>query len=336
MNILERGGFDRSLNVQSPFIATAYHRDRYPKGNGRLGPGEDNIGKWDMYHGEDIPGFPAHPHRGFETITVVERGIVDHSDGLGGSGRYANGDVQWMTAGKGLQHCEMFPLLNTETDNPLNLFQIWLNLDSKNKLVEPEYKMFWSEDIPIVELKDDNNKITKIKLIAGTEGDVKALEPTEHSWAKNPENHVAIKLITMDIGAKYTILKGSDTINRAVYLFEEEIVSVDGKITIDGEEFGNSEYAFLKGGEDILLENIGDCKMHILLLEGEPIREAVAKYGPFVMNDMDEIRQAYVDFQKTEFGGWPFDKYEVNHGLKYERFAKYSNGNTEYPNKNNN
>ena len=118
----------------NPFLFCAYHADAYPKGNGEMGPNESlagrNIGQdftikdgWRMYHGEKVPGFPSHPHRGFETITVVEKGLVDHADSLGASGRYGNGDVQWMTAGKGLQHSEMFPLLKKMTTILLNCFK---------------------------------------------------------------------------------------------------------------------------------------------------------------------------------------------------------------------
>jgi redox-sensitive bicupin YhaK (pirin superfamily) len=134
--------------------------DYFPKGNGEMGPAASlegrNIGQdftikdgWRMYHGDKIPGFPAHPHRGFETVTVVLQGFVDHSDSHGQAGRYGNGDVQWMTAGSGLQHSEMFPLLYDDKENTGELFQIWINLPKAKKMVEPHFKMLWAEDIPV-------------------------------------------------------------------------------------------------------------------------------------------------------------------------------------------
>jgi redox-sensitive bicupin YhaK (pirin superfamily) len=122
-----------------PFLFCVHHEDKFPQGNELMGPaqnpfqgrhmGDDFIIKdgFRMYHGKTVPGFPGHPHRCFETITVVRKGLVDHADSMGAAGRYGNGDVQWMTAGKGVQHSEMFPLLSQEKDNPLELFQIWLN-----------------------------------------------------------------------------------------------------------------------------------------------------------------------------------------------------------------
>ncbi|HEY1955288.1 MAG TPA: pirin family protein [Polyangiaceae bacterium] len=109
-----------------PFLFCVHHDDRYPAGNDRLGPaaslagrklGSDFAGKdgWRMYHGEVVPGFPQHPHRGFETVTIVRRGLVDHADSLGAAARYGRGDVQWLTAGGGISHSEMFPLCSTRT-----------------------------------------------------------------------------------------------------------------------------------------------------------------------------------------------------------------------------
>ncbi len=110
---------------------------------------------WSMYHGETVPGFPGHPHRGFETVTLVRKGLIDHADSLGAAARFGGGDVQWVTAGKGIQHSEMFPLLNATEPNPLELFQIWLNLPARNKMVEPHFTMLWNERIPRLQHRDD-------------------------------------------------------------------------------------------------------------------------------------------------------------------------------------
>ncbi|HHX82653.1 MAG TPA: pirin family protein, partial [Pseudomonadaceae bacterium] len=163
--ILDRFPLDFHWQTLDPFLFCAYHKDSFPAGNGELGPAASlagrNIGTdfelrdgWRMYHGDKVPGFPAHPHRGFETITVVRQGLVDHADSLGAAGRYGDGDVQWMTAGKGVQHSEMFPLLKEDSDNPLLLFQVWLNLPARNKLAAPHFAMFWADEIPLLRERD--------------------------------------------------------------------------------------------------------------------------------------------------------------------------------------
>lgn len=156
--------------TQDPFLFCVHHEDFYPKGNDNMGPAASlagrNLGQdfdpsqtWRMYHGQHVPGFPAHPHRGFETVTVCSKGFIDHSDSLGAAGRFGNGDVQWMTAGKGVQHCEMFPLLKKDEDNPLELFQIWLNLPKAKKMVAPHFAMLWADTIPTYLMKDENGKV---------------------------------------------------------------------------------------------------------------------------------------------------------------------------------
>src|SRR5207253_2711121 len=168
-----------------------HHVDHYPSGNERMGPaapldgrdlGQDFAGKdgWSMYHGGVVPGFPQHPHRGFETVTIVRRGLIDHSDSLGATARFGGGDVQWLTAGSGIQHAEMFPLVNRDRENPLELFQIWLNLPRSDKLVAPYFTMLWREAIPVVK------NGAEIKIIAG-EG---ALAPPPNSWAARPDAEV--------------------------------------------------------------------------------------------------------------------------------------------------
>src|SRR5687767_12725622 len=151
--------------TRDPFLFCVHHDDRYPLGNAQMGPAASlagrNIGMdfegidgWRMYHGEIVPGFPAHPHRGFETVTVARRGYIDHSDSLGATARFGRGDVQWMTAGGGIVHSEMFPLVERSAPNPVELFQIWLNLPAADKLVEPHFTMLWGDHIPRHEARD--------------------------------------------------------------------------------------------------------------------------------------------------------------------------------------
>lgn len=141
-----------------PFPFCAHHLDHYPAGSDQLGPavpiddrqiGQDFAGVdgWNMYHGSVVPGFPQHPHRGFETVTFVRRGLIDHADSLGATARFGRGDVQWLTAGRGVVHSEIFPLVDPDGPNDLHLFQIWLNLPASDKLVDPYFTMLWSEDI---------------------------------------------------------------------------------------------------------------------------------------------------------------------------------------------
>lgn len=312
--------------TQDPFLFAVYHLDHYPKGNGEMGPEPEllkgrNMGsdfdptlKWRMYHGTTIPGFPYHPHRGFETITIVNKGFCDHSDSLGAAGRFGEGDVQWMTAGLGVQHSEMFPLLHDETDNPLELFQIWLNLPKANKFVEPHFKMLWHEDIPVI--KEGN---AQIKVIAGNYKDTLALSPAPDSWAANPENDVAIWNILVEADTEYTLPKSNSEVTRTLYFYEgSEIFIGDRKV--------NSKFGIvLNPAEDITIK-IGAEKAHFLLLQGKPIAEPVAKYGPFVMNTEEEIQQAMDEYRLTQFGGWPWPYPDNVHEKDRGRFALYPDG----------
>lgn len=325
----EKIGFQWSMD--SPFLATMHHKDHYPAGNEVQGPavslagrrmGNDFSGRegFSMYHGEKVPGFPVHPHRGFETVTVVLEGIVDHFDSKGAEGRYGNGDVQWLTTGEGCQHVEMFPLVNTEKDNPLELFQIWLNLPAKSKFTQPDYKMLWAEEIPVIKHTNEKGKIATIRLIAGNYEEVKSLKPTLDSWAAKEENHVGIQLVELEPEAEFKIAAGSKTLNRNLYFYQGT-----GYITIDGEKIETSSRIKLSGEEEITVIN-GDKTSYVLLLEGEPINEPVVQYGPFVMNSQQEIQQAYDDYQKTQFGGWPWSDDEPVHTRETGRFARYPDG----------
>jgi redox-sensitive bicupin YhaK (pirin superfamily) len=319
--------------TSDPFLFCVHHLDNYPAGNDQMGPavslegrnlGQDFTPKdgWRMYHGETIPGFPAHPHRGFETVTVVLNGFVDHSDSHGASGRYGNGDVQWMTAGAGLQHSEMFPLLNRDKPNPAELFQIWLNLPQSRKFCRPYYKMLWNEDISVFTDKDKNGKVTKATVIAGKIGDVTAPPPAPDSWAADPVNEVGIWLLKIEANGQWTIPAASPEINRSLYFYR------GSEITIAGINVKSYHSVELLADQSVIIEN-GNEDAFLLLLQGCPINEPVVQHGPFVMNSAAEIHQAYADYRKTQFGGWPWKRYDNVHVRETGRFAKYSDGRNE-------
>lgn len=317
-----------------PFLFCVHHEDYFPKGNANMGPeksflngrslGDDFILKdgFRMYHGKEVPGFPGHPHRGFETITVVRKGLVDHADSLGAAGRYGEGDVQWMTAGKGVQHSEMFPLIKEVEDNPLELFQIWLNLPAKDKMTEPHFKMLWGSQIPKYAAKDSQGRESMVEIIAGSLNDHIAPLPPPGSWAAKKENEVAIYNIQMEAGATFTIPKASSNVNRMLYFYE------GNQLTIEGTPVKPYNSIEVDAGYDITIQG-GNEKSKILVLQGKPIGEQVIQYGPFVMNSKAEIQQAFDDYHKTQFGGWPWDRYDKVHDRKLSRFAQHADGRFE-------
>lgn len=324
----------QQLSASDPFLFCVHHKDSYPEGNKEMGPkaslngrmmGNDfnGLDGWNMYHGKKVPGFPQHPHRGFETVTIVLEGVVDHGDSKGGSGRYAAGDVQWLTAGRGCNHSEMFPLINENEPNPMELFQIWLNLPKKDKLVDPHYKMLWEEDIPVIKYEDENKKHSFVTLVSGEFNNNKSLDSSPNSWASKKENHVGIMIIKMDKEATITLPKVSATLNRNIYFYKGE------SIKIDNETINVSNRVKLNGNSEITITN-GLEEGYILLLEGEPIGEPVAIYGPFVMNTREDIQQTMKEYRETEFGGWPLDRDDFIHSREQGRFARYTNGEIEY------
>jgi redox-sensitive bicupin YhaK (pirin superfamily) len=319
--------------TQDPFIFCVHHRDEYPKGNSAMGPDASlkgrNIGQdftikdgWRMYHGERVPGFPYHPHRGFETVTVVKEGFIDHSDSLGATGRFGKGDVQWMTAGKGVQHAEMFPLINQDKENPAELFQIWLNLPKISKFVEPHYRMLWEDMIPVFKQSDENGRSVEVNIIAGQIGTLHAPDPTPDSWASNPENEVAILTIKLEAGAKWILPKASPEVNRTLYFYKGEGLKVQHQ-NID------SDHSIQVEPDVEILLQAGSENCFLLLLQGKPINEPVVQYGPFVMNSRAEIQEAFEDYQKTQFGGWPWPDREPVHSRAKGRFAVYADGREE-------
>lgn len=313
--------------TEDPFLFCVYHDDAYPKGNARLGPnaslagrniGQDFEGKdgFRMYHGTTVPGFPQHPHRGFETVTIVRKGLVDHSDSLGAAARYGAGDVQWLTAGKGIVHAEMFPLLERDKENPLELFQIWLNLPAEDKLVPPHFSMFWANEVPVHTFRDDAGKATIITTIAGKIGEKAPPAPPPHSWAARADTDIAIWTIRMEPGASFALPKAAHpNTKRTVYFFHGD------RLRVGDQEINRHAALSLKADEEIPLW-AGEMGCEMLMLQGRPIGQPVVQHGPFVMSTQEQIRQAFLDYQRTRFGGWPWPEDGPTHGPENKRFAK--------------
>jgi redox-sensitive bicupin YhaK (pirin superfamily) len=320
--------------AQDPFLFCAYHDDAYPEGNDAMGPARSlagrNLGQdftvrdgFRMYHGETVPGFPSHPHRGFETVTIVREGVIDHSDSLGATARFGQGDVQWLTAGRGIVHAEMFPLRKRDAPNPLELFQIWLNLPAKSKMAEPHFRMLWNEDVPRKAYEDGEGGRTVVTLVAGRLDGVVAPPPPPDSWAARPESDVMILTLAMTPGATWTLPAAANArAQRTLYFFK------GARATIGDRGIHAPAMIALRGDVEAGIAN-GPQEAEFLLLQGVPIGEPVAQAGPFVMNTDAEVQQAFADFRRTQFGRWPFDRRDPVHPREQGRFARHADGRVE-------
>ncbi|MBE7453967.1 MAG: pirin family protein [Kofleriaceae bacterium] len=313
-----------------PFLFCVHHDDAYPAGNEQLGPaaslagrdlGMDFAGKdgWRMYHGDVVPGFPQHPHRGFETVTLARRGFIDHSDSLGATARFGTGDAQWLTAGQGIVHSEMFPLLDPAGPNPVELFQIWLNLPRADKLAAPHFTMMWADTIPVV--RDGGATVT---VVAGALGDAvpPPPPPPPRSWAARPDSDVAIWSIVLDADGRWTLPAARAGSHRTLYVFR------GGGVTVGERAIPLGTVVLLHPDQAVPLA-AGPGGAELLLLQGRPIGEPVVQHGPFVMNSPGEIQQAFHDYRRTQFGGWPWPVDGPVHARDAGRFARHVDGRIE-------
>lgn len=320
-----------------PFLFCAHHLDRYPAANATQGVPAESLGDrplgndfsrkdgFNMYYGTNVPGFPAHPHRGFETVTIVPAGLVDHADALGATARYGDGDVQWLTAGAGTMHSEMFPLRNQDSGNLLDLYQNWLNLPARNKMADPAFVMLWDEKIPRYHHTNADGAGADVKVIAGSytpqESAATTLTPpppAPDSWAADPDADVAIWQITLEPGATLTLPPASrDGVRRTLYFHAGE------SLAVDGESQPGERLIEVAAQVPLPLANTGSDKAEILVLQGLPINEPVVAQGPFVMNTAAQIDQARRDFGRTQFGGWPWADNGPVHPAGQGRFARY-------------
>jgi len=233
------------------------------------------------------------------------------------------GDVQWLTAGAGVVHSEMFPLLKPDGPNTLELFQIWLNLPAKSKLVAPYFTMLWDADIPRRAYTDGNGRRTVVTVIAGALDGVTPLPPPPQSWAASPEADVAIWSIAMEAGATWTVPPaGADRTTRTLHVFSGKAIRVSGRV------IACPAAIQVHADQGLAIEAV-DGPVEILLLQGRPIGEPVAQYGPFVMNTGAELEQAFNDYRRTQFGGWPWRENAPVHPRDTRRFARHADGRVE-------
>ncbi|MEO7067701.1 MAG: pirin family protein [Rhodanobacter sp.] len=228
--------------------------------------------------GDYIAGFPEHPHRGFETVTYMLDGHMQHKDNHGNSGDLTPGSVQWMTAGRGILHSEM----PQQEDGLMRGFQLWVNLPAKDKMCAPRYQDIAPDLIPSVHPADG----VEVRVIAG-----------ELAGATGPVSGVATAPIYLDVslqpGAQITLNLPTGHHGFA-YVFDGEAV------TVGGETLHHSELGVLSEGDRLKLIGAEQVS-RLLVVAGKPLNEPVARYGPFVMNTTEQIQQALSDFRAGKF-----------------------------------
>ena len=228
-------------------------------------------------------GVDVHPHKGFETVSILWEGALAHEDSSGGKGNIYAGDVQWMTAGAGILHKEFHETEFSKKGGVLHGAQLWVNLPAKDKATPPSYQDLRSNNIPEVSIADD---LGKIRIIAGELDGVKGPANTFtriNIFDVHAKAHAAFNLkVVEDDNTAILVLKGTVMIN-------DEQLSREGDLLV-----------FEPAGDTIHIQTNND--VHLLLLSGEPITETVAAYGPFVMNTQQEIREAINDFNAGKFG----------------------------------
>ncbi|KAA3643774.1 MAG: pirin family protein [Proteobacteria bacterium] len=223
-----------------------------------------------------IAGFPEHPHRGFETVTYMLKGKMRHKDSAGNEGVISDGDIQWMTAGSGIIHSEM----PEQSEGEMSGFQLWVNLPKSHKMTAPNYQEFKAAEIP-VEQRDNGVQIKVIagQTVQGTTGVINNDYVNPNYWdVKMPTGNTLTDHLPVDH-------------NAFIYVY-------NGMIEIDGEHLKAGELAVLTPAETLLVNSLEEA--HFLVISGQPLNEPVARYGPFVMNTMDEINQALQDFRDNK------------------------------------
>ncbi len=233
---------------------------------------------------EEPRGVGQHPHRGFETVTIVYDGEVEHRDSAGNGGIIGPGDVQWMTAASGILHEEFHSKAFTKGGGPFRMVQLWVNLPAKDKMAPSGYQGILNADIPVVDLPRDAGRI---RVIAG---DFEGIQGPARTFT--PINVWDARL-TADADVRFNLPEGHTAI----------MVVLTGHVTLNGTQGAGEAEVILLGREGTEIAVHADGAATLLILTGEPIDEPIVGRGPFVMNSEAEIRQAFDDFSSGRFGG---------------------------------
>lgn len=316
-------------DTEDPFIFASHHEDDYPHGNRQQAPPLEEISGRDlgrdyemrmgyrMYHGKVVPGFPMHAHWGYETITLAEKGYVDHFDHMGIQGRYGFGDVQWVCASSRYSHCEMYPLADQEGRNPNDITQIMLNLPLELKNGENAVNTIWSEDVQV-----EQGDGWSAKVICGTFHGKTAASPSPESWSHG-DNGVRIVRISMDPGSDLVIDPVDEGVARNIYLVSGEAVVCDEPVPV------NSRARILTSGE--VSVSTGDSPAVMWLLEGRPIGQKMVSFGPVFLGSLKEVRSGLDEIRVNEYAEWPWDVVDKAQPLGTGRFISYPDGSERRP-----
>jgi len=247
----------------------------------------DEMGPMEVAPGE-AKGAPDHPHRGFETVTYMLSGDMQHKDSSGHAGRLRSGDVQWMTAGAGVVHAEMPSAEFMRTGGRMHGFQLWVNLPQRDKMIRPRYQEIPSAKIPKITSADG---LVSVSVIAGEAMGEKAVietrTPIIYLHYRLEPGGVATQQVPRDYNAFAYVVDGAG------------LFGAEGERGVDGQMV-----MFAPDGDEVIIENPADADatLDVLLIAGVPLNEPIARYGPFVMNTEEEIHQAFEDYSHGRMG----------------------------------
>ncbi len=321
---------DMHWDTEDPFLFASHHEDDYPKGNRQQAPPLAEIGGRDlgrdyekrlgfrMYHGKVVPGFPMHAHWGYDTLTYAHKGLVDHFDHMGTCGRFGNGDAQWVHASSRYSHNEMYPLADQEERNPNDITQIFVNLPAAMKNGENSVTTVWSDDVPMA-----SGEGWTAKVFCGAFGGKEARSPAPDSWA-DPEHGVRIVRVEMEPGCEAVLGPAAEGANRNLYVISGSGISLLGADVPCG-----SRAKILENGE-VRIENGAEPTV-AWLLEGVPIGEKMAMFGPVCLEDIGMVRAGLDEIRANEYKEWPWTYVDQAQPLGTERFIRYGDGTENRP-----